>query len=190
MHPARRIFVMTGASSVAGTLGRRTPPAVVTMPLTSTRSLTATTVPSPCSSETEMKALSSARSRIRARASSSRIAPFSVLDWGQVGGPITQALPASGDRGDNPPGRSAILPADVKPLLKPLRRLHRGEPFLEQGGRAYRLRAVDGRDPGSGRPPAGDDQRPRAALPHAQRQRRAPPAGSGPAQRRARGLVQ
>ena len=36
--------------------GRMTPPAVVTMPATSTRSLTATTVPAPSSAEVEMKA--------------------------------------------------------------------------------------------------------------------------------------
>src|SRR5579872_2202756 len=51
---------MTAASSSAGTLGRMMPPAVVTMPLTSTRSLTATRRPGgPTSSEREMKALSS-----------------------------------------------------------------------------------------------------------------------------------
>src|SRR5712692_8572649 len=67
------MFRMTGASSAAGTLGRITPPAVVTMPATSTRSLTPTTVPVPLSLESEMKALSSERSLMRARASSRSI---------------------------------------------------------------------------------------------------------------------
>src|SRR5262249_50942296 len=52
---------ITGASSVAGTSGRMIPPAVVTMPFTSTRSLTATRSPDPRSSETEMKVFSSTR---------------------------------------------------------------------------------------------------------------------------------
>src|SRR5215467_13147668 len=50
---------MTGASSVAGTLGRMIPPAVVTIPLTSTRSLTATRSPAPGTSAREMNACSS-----------------------------------------------------------------------------------------------------------------------------------
>jgi len=61
---------MTGASLLAGTLGRITLPAVVTVPATSTRSLTPTTIPLPVSREIEMNAWSSGRSAIRARASS------------------------------------------------------------------------------------------------------------------------
>src|SRR5919204_550944 len=58
-HPASRSRLTTGASSLAGTPGRMIPPAVVTMPLTSTRSLTATRSPAPSGSEREMKAFNS-----------------------------------------------------------------------------------------------------------------------------------
>ena len=67
---------ITGASSVAGVSGKITAPAVVTIPFTSTRSLTATASPLPPWSETEMKALSSDRSRILARARSRSIPPL------------------------------------------------------------------------------------------------------------------
>src|ERR1700681_1535446 len=75
-QPSLRSRLITGASSVAGSRGRMTPPAVVTMPATSTRSLTATTVPLPASDDTEMKALRSARSRMRWRAFSRSISPI------------------------------------------------------------------------------------------------------------------
>src|SRR5438132_856315 len=48
---------MTGASSVAGTLGRGTTPAVGTMPLASTRPLTAYPVHAACWSETALEAV-------------------------------------------------------------------------------------------------------------------------------------
>src|SRR5712691_9212014 len=58
-QPAARRRLTTGASSAAGTFGRMIPPAVVTIPLTSTRSLTATRSPAPGSSARKMKAFSS-----------------------------------------------------------------------------------------------------------------------------------
>src|SRR5205823_14803145 len=126
-HPACLSRRITGASLAAGTLGRMIPPAVVTMPFTSTRSLTATLSPGPCSSEREMNAFSSTRPIV-----------------GFVPGPI---------------GAAALsLPADVKPDSG----CARGEPLVEQGRRADLVPAPQRRDPGPRRPPAGDDQRPRA----------------------------
>src|ERR1700694_3093269 len=69
-QPWRRISPTSGASASAGSSGSRTPPAVVTVPRTSTRSFTATTGPSPDSLVREMKALRSRRSSILRRASS------------------------------------------------------------------------------------------------------------------------
>ena len=80
LQPARRIRATTGASSAAGSRGRIIPPAVVTMPLTSIRSLTATTVPLPESAVIEMKAFSSGLSRIRARAASRSIRSLSGVE--------------------------------------------------------------------------------------------------------------
>src|SRR5579859_988946 len=74
--PKDRSRWTTGASSAAGTSGSSTPPAVVTIPRTSTRSLTATTGPSPVSFDTEMKAWRWACSEIRRRASAICIAKF------------------------------------------------------------------------------------------------------------------
>src|SRR5437588_664855 len=113
---------ITGASAAAGISGRMIPPAVVTMPLTSTRSLTATTVPWPDSSEIEMNAFSSARSPILFRASSRSITPI---------------------LGSEPGAAALSLPTDVEPV----RRFRRRQPFLEQGRRADLVRASYGRDP-------------------------------------------
>src|SRR5438132_14361944 len=88
--------LITGASAAAGTSGRMIPPAVVAMPLTSTRSLTATSVPWPDSSEIDMKAFRSERSLIRFRASSMSITP--ILGSGP-GPPRYPCPPMSGPSG-------------------------------------------------------------------------------------------
>src|ERR1700686_2312953 len=68
-EPWLRRLRMSGASSNFGSLDSSRPPPVVGVPRTSTRSLTATTSPSPSSSVIAMKRLSSLSSSARARAS-------------------------------------------------------------------------------------------------------------------------